>query len=293
MDKENQSNYWSAIRPIWWEEIKSWFGWGSRKQTMTNMIIAVGSIALLAYGGKPDLVDEEISVRFATMVIGVFWLLTIIFFSYISSNKILHKKNIKTQEYQILEISQLKESAKITHLPKVKLTAERYFYPFYVPKTVGITIRNLEQHDLTDVYLKLVQLKQTQFHDASAKDYTSILIRIDKNNCLFDLGDDSIIRAEDERAIRLGEIRGNEISFLLKNPFSPNRVFSEQQSGIHMSNPIWELDLELHGKIQGSSFPMEFFVAQIYSERIIKGTGVNAQNNITISIGEILHAEQD
>lgn len=86
------SGYCKEVQSIWREEIKSWFGWGGNKQTLTTIFLTLVSIYLLAKGGDFDLANEEISVRIATLAAGLFWLIIITLISYIQANKLLYKK---------------------------------------------------------------------------------------------------------------------------------------------------------------------------------------------------------
>ena len=158
----------------------------------------------------------------------------------------------------------IEELTKYIQLPKISINFEKYGYPNNInSKAVGITINNLETYDLTDICLKLIELKKSQFNASSSESIRSILIRIGDYDCNFDLSGDFRIRADDKRDIRLGELRDGELFFLVKDPFNPESWFQEQQPGISMPNAIWELKFELRGKTPRNNFRKKVFYTRI------------------------------
>ena len=214
-----------------------------------------------------------------------------IFVFYVPS-EIHHKQNVLLESEKILRRITEDELDKEKSRVIVRLQAEKYFQPYYTPKVVGVTIKNLEKHDLADIFLKLIELKQSQY-DKHGEFVRSIQIRLDKSNRNFELGEEATINADDEKVIKLAEIADTDLQFLLKKPLKPGRILGEQQPGVYISNPIWELIFELHGKINGNNFRKEVFVTQIISKRVMRKINDDYQNYVTIDIGEIFHVKQE
>jgi hypothetical protein len=175
-------------------------------------------------------------------------------------------------------------------LRKINLNAEKYSFPFPNAYRVGINITNREAHDLTDIDLRLTELRKSQY--GASGESRSIQVRLDKAKCRFDLGDDLNIGAKDKRPIVLGEKRDNEFFLLLKEPYNPDHEFAEQQPGINMPDAIWELAFELHGKIEGNRFRKVMFETRIGAMMGAKKPDWGNPNIMTLEIGEIRHVEQ-
>ena len=141
-----KKSFWKELRPIWWEEIKSWFGWEDCRKPVTNIIIALGSILFLIMGGNFELAEEEISVRITTIRIGLLWLIVIVIISFVSANRKLHDK----------------QSAQIKSLEKTRLDDPFEFIlkePVYTNKNneracVYIMVHNTSNQDIEDCYLR-------------------------------------------------------------------------------------------------------------------------------------------
>ena len=161
--EKKQSNYWTDFRPIWWGEIKSWIGWGSLRQIITDTIIVAGSIILLFVGGEFDLANEEISVRVATMIFGAIWLVVIFVISYVRANQVLYTKQQENQYTQNRMITRLikklegkpKKTTKVKIIPREEfphVDEDGYYYAY-------LEVSNGENNDLIDCYANLLTLR--------------------------------------------------------------------------------------------------------------------------------------
>ena len=164
-----------------------------------------------------------------------------------------------------------------------ELSFEKYSFPPVVnSKVVGVTFINLDkEHHLTDISLKLVELKKSQFDSSSSEPLRSIMIWAGSYKENFDLEGDFRIRADDKRTIRLGEMRGGEFFFLVKKSFNPERLYEEQNSGINMINFVWEIKFELRGETHDKHSLKKLF----YTKITVMGR--------TVDIGEIIDVTEE
>ena len=158
-----------------------------------------------------------------------------------------------------------------------KFDIDKYSYPPINSKEVGITIRNLGNFDLTDLHIRLIELKRLQV--ISRFEDRSILIRINNNNIDFNLGNDLVV--PDKRTIIFGKFSNNRFMILVKESLNPDNLFKKQNPNIKMPNAVWFIKFEISGNIQGKKFRTETFSAQI-----------NVVNKVA-EIGDIIHVEQD
>ena len=144
-------------------KLKSWIGWGSLRQIITDTIIVAGSIILLFVGGEFDLANEEISVRVATMIFGAIWLVVIFVISYVRANQVLYTKQQENQYTQNRMITRLikklegkpKKTTKVKIIPREEfphVDEDGYYYAY-------LEVSNGENNDLIDCYANLLTFK--------------------------------------------------------------------------------------------------------------------------------------
>lgn len=161
----------------------------------------------------------------------------------------------------------------ILPVSRIDFDIEKYCFPDTNSKEVGITIKNYEKSELTNIYISLIELRLKQF--ISKYEDRSVIIKISKANRNFDYGRDATI--EKEKTIILGEIRNGTFYLLLGTPIDPKEKFKDQISGISMPGSFWELKFKLSGELNGHNFKEEIFLTKID----VEGT--------TINIGNIIH----
>jgi len=89
---ERETTYWEEIRHIWGDEIKSWFGWGDWKQTVTSIVVALVGPLIAFYGGSVDIAIDDIFVKIVAAISGLIWFVIIAIGTYIHANEVLYEE---------------------------------------------------------------------------------------------------------------------------------------------------------------------------------------------------------
>jgi hypothetical protein len=94
MEKKSQSDYWKEFYPIWGEGIKSWFGWGGWRKTMTSLVISIGIVYAFIYFNKIEIAVENILQLGFACLVGLIWFIVIAVVTFVSGNIKLYDKKI-------------------------------------------------------------------------------------------------------------------------------------------------------------------------------------------------------
>jgi hypothetical protein len=100
MAKKVQTNYSKDFNPLWWMEIKLWFGWTDLPKTILKTGGQIFSILLVFWlGGKMESFLDSAFVTVAGWIFGILIIPLIMFITYIrASNKLYDEQKIKQNE---------------------------------------------------------------------------------------------------------------------------------------------------------------------------------------------------
>lgn len=279
---------------LWWEDVKSWFGWGGWKKTMTSLFVSLTIIYAFLYLNQVEVALENIAqFIFSFLAVGI-WFLFVSIISYVSANKNLFEKQQSIEEEQKKTIEKLEEKLS---LRDVTIEVKKYIHPGH--KKVGITINNKEQSDI-DIYINLiVPIRQfSRNPNVSGWSNKDVNITYGKKNTLFDLGPNPAIKADHEETFVLAEIQNNETVFLLTNkPMVANLRASAniEQPTYNIYETKWELEFEIRGKVHSNIFRKQTYRTEIFSTRTIPIQLWDDQryNSASIDIGEVIRIDQE
>ena len=97
MENENKT-YFRELFPLWLDGIKSWYGWGGWRKTLTSLVISIGIIYTYLYFNQVELALENIGQFFLSIVIAGLWFLFVVVITYIIANIKLHDKHIEIEK---------------------------------------------------------------------------------------------------------------------------------------------------------------------------------------------------
>ena len=89
---EKRETYWQEFRPLWWDEIKSWFGWTDLMSTILksgSQTLALFIVFLL--GGSAENFFEAAAVQLVTYILVFISLEVILFITYIRASRKLYQ----------------------------------------------------------------------------------------------------------------------------------------------------------------------------------------------------------
>lgn len=113
VSSQKEDGYWNEFSPLWWEGIKSWFGWGNWKQTMTTLLTFIGTVGIYLYIEEFEWALENIAQFFTAILIGGLWFLFVAIISFISSNITLYKNKQKEIIDRQIEIDRLTKTVEL------------------------------------------------------------------------------------------------------------------------------------------------------------------------------------
>lgn len=167
-------------------------------------------------------------------------------------------------------------------------------YPY--PNRAGILVLNNEYCDLTDVYVKLISMKQIELHKTEDWHYydEERLISLDENNKEFELEKDAVIKAKDEKVFLLAKIQDNkDVVFLLKNkPYKANYNYSIPHDGYITYKSRWEMEFDVRGKKEGKPFSERYFMS-IKANRQVPIYENEIADKVSIEASEVIHVQKE
>lgn len=183
---------------------------------------------------------------------------------------------------------------KITSVKQIKIDVKKYTHPRH--EKVGITIYNKEKKDI-EIYINLITPIRQSYRKPNIFGWTKddIVITYGKANTLFDLGLNSIVKADYPEAFVLAEIQNNEIAFLLGGkPLVANlRVLPNIETPTYkIYETKWDLEFEIRGNIKGDNFVKQTYKTEIFSTRTIPIPKPNGEidsnyDKAAIEIGDV------
>ncbi len=172
--QEIPGNYWKDFSPIWWDEIKLWYGWTDWINAMYRTGIQIGSIILVFILGRgAENFFDSVIVKVAEWCLTILLLQFALTITYLRASRKLYGKQKDTEYEQKGKIVRLEKrsrtgtpikTAKITISPRDELGGDQngFHYAF-------LEVENGEDNDLLDCYANLTSIKAPR-SDGEEKD---------------------------------------------------------------------------------------------------------------------------
>jgi len=141
--ENQQRTYWKEFSPLWWGEIKIWFGWTDLMSTFIRSGIQVLAVLIVFLaGGSAESFFESAAIQLVIYIILFIFLGTILLVTYhrASSKLYLNQKNIQSEQFQIIntkdvEIQKLNEElSKSVEQLDLWVDHGRHIYPNQGPE---------------------------------------------------------------------------------------------------------------------------------------------------------------
>lgn len=252
----------------------------------------VGAIVSVV-SGKPKSMaeffwsDTMITAIVTAAVFGFFYIVVYLIYLY-KEPVILH--NESAEKIELLENRLASEVANIS----VGKYERPKNYPY--PNRAGILVLNNEHCDLTDVYVKLIAMKQIELHETEDWSYydEERLISLHENNKEFEIKEESVIKAKDEKVFLLAKIQDNkDVVFLLKNkPYKAIYNYSIPHDGYITYKSRWEMEFDVRGKKEGKPFSERYFMS-IKANRQVPIYENDIADKVSIEASEVIHVQQE
>ncbi len=178
------------------------------------------------------------------------------------------------------------------------ISVEKYERPknYPYPNRAGILVLNNENCDLTDVYVKLISMKQIELHETEDWHYydEERIISLDENNKEFELEKESVIKAKDEKVFLLAKIQDDKnVVFLLKNkPYKAIYNYSIPHDGYITYKSRWEMEFDVRGKKEGKPFSERYFIS-IKANRQVPIYENEIADKVSIETSEVIHIQKE
>jgi len=222
--EKNIQTYWKEFSPLWWGEIKLWFGWTD----FMNAIIKSGThilalVVILWLGGNIQNFFESITVQIVEGIIMFLSLYSILFVTYNRASNKLYENQREIQKKKNDEIKTLKDKYELPPLPnQLEITS---FNDIASTKRIGIKIDNPTIQRISNIKVELAELKFIKIApvtEYSLTQYVSETNRLFKSGQGFENG--FSIVGLGHAFIFLAEERDGVIVFLLENPQPSDRT---------------------------------------------------------------------
>lgn len=149
--------YWKDIRPLWWMEIKQWFGWTDWMNATFRIAINLGGLwcALYLTDNFDDFIGS-LAVELGKIIISIFLLLFILTITYIRASNKLYLK----QKNKISNLSKEARGKRLWTNPRIRFNAicnlESRSIPPYI--NARLVVCKDEDVSLTDCFATLVSV---------------------------------------------------------------------------------------------------------------------------------------
>jgi hypothetical protein len=244
--QNQKSDFSSKILPIWWEEIKLWFGWNDMLSTIWKTGIQLAGLWFAFYitGNVEDFIGS-LAVEVGKIIFVIACVFTILFITYIrASNKLYDSQKEKEKE---LTDSIIKLTNELNKEP-IDVDLDVYEHAFYeneintVNKMVCVVVQNNSDEDIR-CYTALRFLIRINSDNSS----DNLIGEAIRNGSLIswsgggvDENQEVLIKAGQERIVNIAQGTEGRLVFKMQN-----LDFAQYQNG------IYALDVEIGGHIGG------------------------------------------
>ena len=229
-----EKDYWKDFTPIWWEEIKSWFGWTDWLNAMMKTGVQLGSVFLVFFfGGNAESFLDSVLVKVAEWILTILLLQFVLTITYLRASRKLYSKQKYAHQEQTTKNSRLR---KLTQTQTIKTTQIEFGQsaenPFYEEEDkyhiVYLEIKNGEDYDLRNCF---VNLESLFIRDGSNEEWVDWLKYSTRNTTYltwvnFGKDDEKIIRRKKSEKIMIARMRPKDYPHHAI-PLVPHVVFAD------------------------------------------------------------------
>jgi len=148
--KDRQKTYWQEFYPLWWDEIKSWFGWTDFLSTFIKSGIQVIAVLIIFLaGGSAENFFETAAIQFVTYFLIFLFIEVILLITYHRASKKLFESlegNVGNLESKLIDI----ENSKPVIRAKNPVVAEKGFHGGIKKSAVSITVSNISPNSVAE-----------------------------------------------------------------------------------------------------------------------------------------------
>ena len=241
-----KSDFSSKILPVWWEEIKLWFGWNDFLSTIWKTGIQLSGLWFAFYitGNVEDFIGS-LAVEIGKIIFVVACVFTISFITYSRASKKLYDSQKQTEIELTDSINRLNNEL---NREPIDVNLDIYEYAFYeneintVNKMVCVVVKNNSDEDIR-CFAALRFLIRINSDD-SRDNLTGEAIRngslVSWSGGGVDENQEVLIKAGQERIVNIAQGTAGSLIFKMQN-----LDFAQSQNG------IYAFDVEIGGRIRG------------------------------------------
>jgi len=248
--------FWKEIRPLWWAEIKLWFGWTDWVHAILKTGIQLGGLWFAFYlTGKVEDFIGSLAVELGKVVLVFLFIFPILFITYTRASNKLYQK----QKTALTKFSKEIRGEKLWTKPEISFEtrvsddfSDNVFY-----WNVRLVVHNNEDIDLTDCYATLthaadyLEEQQAAMQDPKIK---KDRLRWSKSgysndNC------EITIPLTDSREVNLVHTKRNFEYLLCGKTVSANIILGTR---------LYIVKIRIDGKFNGKSIQPQYFDGYIY-----------------------------
>ena len=151
MDRKAQLKaYWQEFSPLWWEEIKLWFGWTDLLSAFIKSGIQVLAVLIvLMLGGSAESFFETAAVQLVVYIIVFIFLEVILLVTYHRAGKKLYENQARIIDDQESKLSDVENSKPVIRA-KNPVVAEKGFQGGIKKDAISISVWNISPNSVAE-----------------------------------------------------------------------------------------------------------------------------------------------